>query len=489
MIVIALKQWLCATKKYDHSETHHLSNDDMYGEVNNCGATLDSLIAQKQTGYTNESSLQEVLMAIGKLGLIIGYFFLCDRTSLFMKENKYFSQLNFWLPLGYVFALGLFFTEDTSHTRFLHRDMTNEWKGWMQLVILIYHMTGASQVLPIYMHIRILISSYLFLTGYGHFSYYWSGREMGIVSYFQVMFRLNFLTITLCLVMNQPYQFYYYVPMVSFWYTIFHVTMALPPRLRRPPYANSEHSPFDYFYCIMKLVALGGFITILYMSEVFFEKIFVLKIWKVLFVTADDDIHEWWYRWKLDRYSLLYGMVCGLVYQAMTQYGFIDDKSGSNLLGGRLAFLASLLAATFASSYAILTPLCANRENCTEVHPYMVWVPIVGYLTLRNLLGLLRTRYSTFFSWFGSISLEMFVCQYHIWLAADTHGVLVLIPSYPVANILVTSFIFLCACHEIHQITNVLVHFVVPFDTFKAIRNVGFIGFVLVGVAVHDGIF
>lgn len=59
--------------------------------------------------------------------------------------------------------------------------------GWMQLVILIYHMTGASQVLPIYMHIQILFSSYLFLTGYGHFSFYWSGREMGIVRYFQVI--------------------------------------------------------------------------------------------------------------------------------------------------------------------------------------------------------------------------------------------------------------------------------------------------------------
>lgn len=46
-----------------------------------------------------------------------------------MKENKYFSQLNFWLPLGYILALGLFFTEDTPHTRLLHPHMTQEWKG------------------------------------------------------------------------------------------------------------------------------------------------------------------------------------------------------------------------------------------------------------------------------------------------------------------------------------------------------------------------
>ncbi|RXG68567.1 CAS1 domain-containing protein 1 [Armadillidium vulgare] len=490
MIVIALKQWLCTTRNHELSEpflSRHLS----YGERDSqmfYQTSFESLLPQKQNSYNEEPALQEVLMAIGKLGLIIGYFFLCDRTNLFMKENKYFSQLNFWLPIGYVFALGLFFTEDTSYTRLLHRDMTNEWKGWMQLVILIYHMTGASQVLPIYLHVRILISSYLFLTGYGHFSYYWSGRDMGIIRYLQIMFRLNFLTVILCLVMNQPYQFYYYVPLVSFWYTVFHITMVLPPRLSKPSHASSEHSPINYFYCIIKFVALGGVITIFFLSEVFFEKVFVLKIWKILFVTADDDIHEWWFRWKLDRYSLLYGMVFGLVYQGMTHYGFIDDKSGSNLLGGRLAFLVSLLAATFSFSYAILAPLCSTRENCNEVHPYMVWVPILGYLTLRNLFGLFRTRYSTFFSWFGSISLEMFVCQYHIWLAADTHGILVLIPSYPVANVLVTSFIFLCACHEIHRITHILVQFVVPFDTFRAIRNISIFIFILVAVAIHDDI-
>jgi hypothetical protein len=46
-----------------------------------------------------------------------------------MKENKYFSQVSFWLPFGYVFALGLFFTEDSRFTKVLHRDQTDEWKG------------------------------------------------------------------------------------------------------------------------------------------------------------------------------------------------------------------------------------------------------------------------------------------------------------------------------------------------------------------------
>lgn len=47
---------------------------------------------------------------------------------------------------------------------------------------------------------------------------------------------------------------------------------------------------------------------------------------------------------------------------------------------------------------------------------------IVGFILLRNMFGFLRCRYSSFFAWFGRISLELFISQYHIWLAADTHG-------------------------------------------------------------------
>ena len=52
---------------------------------------------------------------------------------MFMKENKYYSDLNFWLPVGYVFVLGLFFNEESRSTKVIHRDQTDEWKGMSAL--------------------------------------------------------------------------------------------------------------------------------------------------------------------------------------------------------------------------------------------------------------------------------------------------------------------------------------------------------------------
>lgn len=57
----------------------------------------------------------------------------------------------------------------------------------MQLVIMIYHFTGASSSIPIYMVVRVIVASYIFLNGYGHFFYIWHrGDSAGIERFLQV---------------------------------------------------------------------------------------------------------------------------------------------------------------------------------------------------------------------------------------------------------------------------------------------------------------
>lgn len=47
----------------------------------------------------------------------------------------------------------------------------------------------------------------------------------------QVLFRLNFLVLVLCVVMDRPYQFYYFVPLVTFWFVIIYGTLAMWPQI------------------------------------------------------------------------------------------------------------------------------------------------------------------------------------------------------------------------------------------------------------------
>lgn len=430
--------------------------------------------------------LLPMFFALSKLLLIMVFFYLCDRTSFFMKENKYYSPMSFWLPLAYMVVLGLFFTEESRYTKVLHREQTDEWKGWMQLTVMIFHMTNAKVVLPIYMHIRVLASSYLFLSGFGHFCYFWQRGEAGIVRFFQVLFRLNFLSIVLCLAMNRPYQFYFFIPLVSWWVLTIFVWLALPPRVSA---MSSDGNPLQFLSLVLKFVGLISIITILYMSEVFFEKVFVTRPWKALFVTTDDDIHEWWSRWKLDRYSVSYGMMYALGLFLAQRHQLLDDRNHSNLMSPRLSLLAVLAAFCGLGGYIGFSILCHNPDECNEIHPYITFIPIISFITLRNISGILRTRYSTFFAWFGKISLELYVCQYHIWLAADANGVLVLVSGYPALNAIVTSFIYVCVAHEAHEITKVLMPYFVPSDWQKVLRNALLFTLVLVPIGIHDGMF
>ncbi|CAG0914265.1 unnamed protein product [Notodromas monacha] len=473
--------WLASSmwKRMERRSRTPTTNGNVLPSTGNCGLRASG----------REDNLEKFIKVHGaflRFGLILVYGFLCDRTTFFMKDNKYFTNLNFWLPFGYLFALGIFFTAESKFTQVLHRDQTDEWKGWMQLVILIYHMTGASRILPIYMHMRILVSAYLFLSGFGHFTYFFKKGDFGLSRFFQVMFRMNFLVFGLCLMMNRPFQFYYFVPLISYWYAVTYVVFALPPRVTA---MSCDAKPYNYLYVVLKLVAMLAFSSILYTSEVFFERIFVTRPWKALFVTPDDDIHEWWFRWSLDRYSMAYGAIFGLGYHLVHKYHLVDDSNHSNLWtrGWTLAF--TLLATLGMGAYTTFTFFCRSKPECNEVHSYVVFVPLLAFVVLRNVSGVLRTRYSTMFAWFGKISLELFVGQFHMWLAADTHGVLVLVPSYPVANVLVTSFIFVCLAHEIHRVTEVLTPLLVPNDWKPLLRNFLIFLCILIPIGIQDGMF
>ncbi|XP_036319275.1 N-acetylneuraminate 9-O-acetyltransferase [Rhagoletis pomonella] len=483
VIAMLLRRWLMHLR--GHTFYTPLSQPTTYQDIHTANAAVAGGLSSGKSSLA--LPIMDFFTPLAMLAVIMGYFYLCDRTNFFMKENKYYSEFSFWIPVGYVFALGIFFTEESRFTKVLNRDQTDELKGWIMLVVLIYYMTGAHRVLPIHMHIKLLISSYLFINGYSQFTYMWqTGGNSAFVRFFQVMFRLNFITVILCFCMNRPYQFYYFVPLLSFWMCVIYFVLSLPPRISAQ---SVESNPLHYLYLVAKFVGCFSVITILFMSEVFFERIFLTRPWKALFVSTDDDIHEWWYQWKLDRYTVTFGMIFAACFHIAQKHSIFDDNNHGNLFARRTSITVTLLALLSVCLYTTFSFLCRNEQECEEIHSYIVFIPIVGYIVLRNISGILRTRYSTFFAWFGRISLELFICQYHIWLAADRHGVLVLLPGFPTLNMIITSFIFVCASHEVHRITQTLLPYAVPSDWKLVMRNFVIFLIILIPVGHADGMF
>uniref|UniRef100_A0A665V7Z6 CAS1 domain containing 1 n=1 Tax=Echeneis naucrates TaxID=173247 RepID=A0A665V7Z6_ECHNA len=410
--------------------------------------------------------------ALCRMGIIMGYFYLCDRADVFMKEQKFYTHSTFFIPLIYIFVLGLFYSESTKETKLLNREQTDEWKGWMQLVILIYHISGASAFIPVYMHVRVLVAAYLFQTGYGHFSFFWLKGDFGLYRVCQVLFRLNFLVLVLCVVMDRPYQFYYFVPLVTFWFVIIYATLAMWPQILQKK-ANS--SGMWHLGVLVKLLGLLLFICFFAFSQGLFESIFSMWPISKLF-ELNGSIHEWWFRWKLDRFAVIHGMLFAFIYLVLQKRQVLSEGKGEALFSAKICNLLLFFSVVSFITYSIWASSCKTKAECNEMHPYISVVQILAFILIRNIPGYARSIYSSFFAWFGKISLELFICQYHIWLAADTKGILVLIPGIPSLNIMVSTFIFVCVAHEISLITNDLAQVVIPKDSMALLKRLGAMG-------------
>ena len=74
----------------------------------------------------------------------------------------------------------------TAPSKLLNRHQTEEWKGWMQVVFLLYHYFEAKEL---YNAIRVFIAAYVWMTGFGNFSYYWVRKDFSPGRFCQVRAR------------------------------------------------------------------------------------------------------------------------------------------------------------------------------------------------------------------------------------------------------------------------------------------------------------
>ena len=64
------------------------------------------------------------------------------------------------------------------------------------------------------------------------------------------MARMNVFTVVVCLVMDRPYQFYYFIPLVSFWFMFLYFVLAVPPTLTAETVSGKGN---NYAYFLRKL--------------------------------------------------------------------------------------------------------------------------------------------------------------------------------------------------------------------------------------------
>jgi len=398
-------------------------------------------------------TFREALFAVFSVGCIMIYYFLCDYLHYFpIAARTYNRDLFVFLCLS-LFAIAMYYTskELPKPGKLLNREQTEEWKGWMQVMFVWYHYFRAAET---YNAIRIYIAAYVFMTGFGNFSFFWMRNDYSLRRLLKMLFRLNFLVIITAMVINNEYMLYYICPMHTFWFLSVYLMM-------RPFNQHNQNKKIMmtkfliYFGIVFTLYDIPGVAEIVYAPFSFV-------------LNYKNSLHEWIFRSKLDHYATFVGMI--FAYNHPTLEIILNNIETHRFKKFFNLGITSVVLAVIAVWYKYVFVL--SKYDYNKVHPYTSFIPILSYICLRNMTAFLRNRYMFLFTVLGKITLETYISQLHVYLQADAKQLLVYIPNYPLINFIINTGIYLYLSNLLFNSTITLNEYLFPSDMKKLSKNI-----------------
>ena len=118
-----------------------------------------------------------------RTSLVMGFTYIAEKHWIFEHSGKSYSRDLFLFVLIIFFAYAFYTIKPIHDLSLLGREQTEEWKGWMQFIFLLYHYFHAEEV---YNSVRVMITCYVWMTGFGNFSFFYMKKDYGWLRVAQV---------------------------------------------------------------------------------------------------------------------------------------------------------------------------------------------------------------------------------------------------------------------------------------------------------------
>ncbi len=379
---------------------------------------------------------------MGVLGAVVLYMYLCEEWA--WEHPRVYSRDLLAAVCLAVVGVGVAYTvREERRPVVLAREQTEEWKGWMQMGFLLYHYYHAVET---YNMIRVFIAAYVWMTGFGHFSYLWLKQDYSLPRVLRMLWRLNFYCTVVCLALRREYMLYYICGMHTLWFLATWGVMRYDHQrnIRDPAFMKAKLAAF-FVACLL-----------LYDLRWAFDLLGLLFApLSPLLAYNGKGLYEWGFRTGLDHYATLAGMLSAYCYPLFEQWIANVERlpAGRAQWAAKAWPTAAVCAAVLAWGYLLL-PL--DKFTYNSWHPYTSMVPVLGWIYLRNLTPWLRGHYIGIFTAVGKITLETYITQFHGWLKRDARAVIAYIPGYPLLTFILGTAIYLLLAQAVFNATMTL---------------------------------
>lgn len=326
----------------------------------------------------------------------------------------------------------------------------------MQIAFLLYHYFEAAEV---YNTIRVMITCYIWMTGFGNFVFFTKSGDFGPVRLLHMLWRLNAAAALLCWTLGNPYILYYICPLHTFYFLFSYAVMALKPSWNKVPRLLRG-----------KLMAAGILVFLVWDAPFgIFGRLFGWLSAAPAVGAASGVIYEWYFRSGLDHWSALFGMVAAhMLPKAGAWLESVEKQPLVRAWLAKVAIAAVLLEVVMWWGRMLLG---LPKLEYNSWHPYTGMVPMAVYLFFRNISSTMRLHHLALFQEVGRTTLESYLLQHHIWLTSNSKTRLRLVPGYPLLNFAVCSAILFFAANMLFRTTSALRAAVLPDDLGSCMRS------------------
>lgn len=144
----------------------------------------------------------------------------CDICFLLSMHRSFRVGYSRWCAPSFAGPASAELVAEYLHPKQWSQSSSGPAQGWMQIMFLLYHYFAEAEI---YNAIRVYIAAYVWMTGFGNFLLYTKGNSFTARRTLQMLFRLNFLGVLVCVALNNEYMLYYICAM----HTFFTIVVAL----------------------------------------------------------------------------------------------------------------------------------------------------------------------------------------------------------------------------------------------------------------------